>query len=168
MQDRIFTIENNQVVINENCLLIPELKAVVDNYEKPVPALAYVYYMTSIVNPYSELDKDFKQEQILKDYPGDYKPTDEIIIKALDKCDMLYEKAIIKYYESIKGLIYKLQKYNDTVIIDDSKETGNIQHVLKMVEKCGQVIIQFKKAEKERDQELLKTRGNHELAYDQR
>jgi hypothetical protein len=56
--------------------------------------------------------------------------------------------------------------YSRTVIIDDSRETGNIQHVLKIVEKCGNTIEQFRKLEKAKDEEL-RARGDRDIGYDQ-
>lgn len=167
MKDRIFDIQDKTVLINENVLLIPELKALVDKYEQPVLALAYCYYMTSPSSPYSEYEEDLKEEMLLADYKGDYNKTDLEIANAINKLTEMYKTTVVNYYLSIKKLVDKLATYASTVLVDDSKETGNIQHVLKMVKECGAVITQFKKLEKEKDEELLKTRGNRKLAYDQ-
>ena len=166
MIDKIFTIESQQIVITPDCLLIPELKAVVDNYKDNIAALSYCAYLVSPKSPYSDLDKDSKEEVLLKDYPGDYNVTDEIICRAIDKLELLYTSTTINYFNSIKILVDNVALYARTALIDDSKETGNIQHLLKMMDKCGTHIEQFRKLEEAKDSEL-KTRGNHILAYDQ-
>lgn len=165
MIDKIFEVENSAIVLSPHCLLIPELKAIVDKYEDYFNALAYCAYMTSPKSPYSDLEGDLREETLINDYPGDYKLTDIEICQAIDKLELLYPSTTINYFKSTQILVNKLALYSRTVTIDDSKETGNIQHVLKIVEKCGNTINQFRQLEKAKDDEL-KTVGNHDLAYD--
>ena len=164
--DKIFVIDNNQVTVSVDCLLIPQLKAVVDKYDDHIQALTYCAYMVSPQSPYSDLEKDLKEETLLSDYPGSYKVTDIEICQAIDKLEDLYPSTTTNYFKSTKILVDKLGVYSRTVIIDDSRETGNIQHVLKIVEKCGKTISEFRILEAAKNEEL-KTRGNHQLGYDQ-
>ena len=39
MIPEFFDIQNGTVIINHNCLSVPELKAIHDEYEDPIPAV---------------------------------------------------------------------------------------------------------------------------------
>lgn len=162
----IFDIVNDQVVINENVLLIPCLKKIKDKYEDYIPALTYVYYMTSPSSPYKNIPELEKSEKIHSEYPGDYSPLDKEITEALSWLEEKYLTPTRRFYLSNKAALEKLGQYLDSVILDDSKETGNIGHVLRMVEKCGKVMEEFKKLEKQNDEEARKTRTKTKIAYD--
>ena len=61
MIPEIFDIVSGKIVVNENVLLIPELKAVHDKYKDPIPALSFLHYKYSPKGPYCntpEADKD--------------------------------------------------------------------------------------------------------------
>lgn len=161
----IFEIVNGKVVINENVLLIPSLKRVKDKYKQPIQALTYLYYMTYPNSPYRNIPEIDKSDKIVKDFPGDYSPLDIEITEALSWLEEHYLTPTRRFYLSNKVAIEKLGQYLEAVILDDSKETGNISHVLRMVEKCGKVIEEFKKLEKQHDEEMKK-RTNTRIAYD--
>lgn len=166
MIDKIFTIENSEITISSNTLLIPELKAIVDKYNDASKALAYCAFLVSPSSPYSDLEQEEREKILLVDYAGDFKPTDKEICDAIIKLELLYPSTTVNYFKSTQILVNKLALYSRTVIIDDSRETGNIQHVLKIVEKCGNTIEQFRKLEKAKDEEL-RARGDRDIGYDQ-
>lgn len=162
----IFEIVNKNVVVNENVLLVPCLKRVYEKYKDPIQALSYLYFMTYPNSPYRNVPEIDKSDRISKEYPGDYSPLDKEITEALSWLEEHYTSPTRRFYLSNKTAIEKLGQYLDGVILDDSKETGNITHVLRMVEKCGKVIEEFKKLEKQHDEEMRKTRTNTKIAYD--
>lgn len=165
---KIFDIENGRVIINPHCLLIPELKALRENYEG-IEVFCYVAFLfkETIDNPYGNLEKDIRKEVLLKDFPGAYRPSDELVCKAIDKLQDLYETPITKYFKQVRGLLEKVGNYAATVIIDDGKE-GNMTHVLKIIKEVGMVAKQFADAEKVKLEDELKGKGGKALAYDQR
>ena len=160
----VFDIKDGKVIVNPNVLLIPELNLVYEAYG--TPALAYLYYRTSvsIKNPYRHLPEEEKDLTLTRDFPGSYKVTDELICNALIKLES-FEPTIVRYYKSIKHLVDRLSNWANTVVIDDSKE-GNMNYILKMIEKIGTVTDNFQKAEKAVVEMEQKTRGNQKIAYD--
>ena len=66
MIPEIFDILNGQVIINHNCLSIPELKAVHDRYKDPIPAFNFLHYMYSQKGPYCNTPEDDNDGQKYK------------------------------------------------------------------------------------------------------
>lgn len=165
MTDRIFTIENHQVVISPDILLIPWLKVIHDKYKEPIKALSYCKYMAEPRGIYTEFEEDVRKERIMQDFPGDYNSTDKEICIAVEKLKDSYMTTTIAYFEANKKMIQKLTAYLIATEIDDSKE-GNLAHIRGLLKECKNTIRDFKAAEKEVEEEL-NTRGGKELAYDQ-
>lgn len=162
----IFYTEENQLRINENCLLIPELKAVVDAYEDPIPALAYINFMTNPESPYHELLASEKEEMISKDVGGDFGTDDEVIINALEKCRKLYYTPIQEYYEGQKNSMIVMGRFlkslteNSIVMGRD----GNLTDVRNLQKEAGRTMESFMKLEKLwKEQVQQKMRGGAEL-----
>lgn len=160
----VFDIQDGRVIINPNILLIPELKEVYEAYG--LNAIAFLYYKTSVStkNPYRTLPEEERDEVLLRDFPGDYHPTDDTIANAILKLES-FKPTAVRYYESIKSLVERLSTWANTVVIDDTKE-GNMNYILKMIEKVGTVADNFQKAEKAVLESEQKTRGNQKIAYD--
>lgn len=162
----IFEIENGAVKININCLLIPELKRIYEAYDDPLPVFAFLHFVTHPDSSYMRLDDDVIEEEVYKDYPGEYTPNDQLVAEARLKLEKLFMTPTEKYFRSLKHGLEKLGNYVDTVIISDSKEFGNIQYVQKALNEAGKTIESFKKLEKQRDDERKKGRGNKQESWD--
>ena len=165
MTDRIFEIDNFQVVINQDILLIPWLKAVHDKYKDNIQALSYCKYMAEPTGVYSDFDEVTKEEKIYQDFPGDYKVTDKEICEAIAKLKECYMSTTVAYFEANKAMVHKLTAYLLATEIDDSKE-GNMAHIRGLLKECKNTIKDFNAAEKE-IQEEIRTVGDKEIAYDQ-
>lgn len=162
----IFEIRDGKVVINENVLLIPRLKAVHEAYEDNIQALSYCHFMTHPASPYRNDDEEFQSELIYKEFPGTYKPVDKVICQAIEWLEARNLTTTRKFYIANKKLVEKLSAYAETVILDDSKDTGNIAHAMRLIEKCGKIIDEFRKLEKRHDEDMRKSRTNAKIAYD--
>jgi hypothetical protein len=79
----MFDIVQGNVVINHNCLSIPELKAIHDEYEDPIPAFNYLHFLFDIDSPYINMPDMEKEETLLIDFPGDYTLEDPVMIAAI-------------------------------------------------------------------------------------
>ena len=167
MEDKIFDIENGKIVINQHCLLIPWLKAIIDEYKEPINALCYVKYYSDIVGPYSDFGDDIKKEELLKDFPGEYSPEDLVIIEAIDKLQERWKyETTLRHFSSVRRLVNKFSDYADSVILDDGKDTNNIASAQRIVKDCLKTVKDFRSIEKVVQEDILKTRGNKEVAYD--
>ena len=163
---KIFEVKNKVVVINENVLMIPEFKAVVDAYKDPLPALSFIYYMSDPWSPYLNEPEETRTEKVFKDYPGEYKLTDSIVHDAIDKAEEFYTSPTDRFFKANKSAIDKMSVYLETTEIDDSKDTGNIANFMRITEKCEKIMEAFDKLKQKREEELKKARGKGRLGYD--
>jgi hypothetical protein len=170
MQIKIFDIHNGNVIINHNCLSIPELKAVHDAYEDPLPAFNFLHYMYDIESPYANIPEGEKEEVIIHDFPGDYTLEDEEMINAIKKLEQLYVTPTYRYYQDNKILLEKLGEFARTAKITAGRD-GNISALTAQIKSVGKTIMEFKQLEKVVLAELEETkgraRGGKKLAYDQ-
>lgn len=151
----IFDVEDGVVRVNANCLLIPELKKVVDYYQDPIPALAYVYYMTAPNSPYANLPEPDKQASVSEDMGGTFGLEDDLILMAMDKMKRLFETPTSRYYDAIKrSLDMTSEEINKITVLSFDRNTGNAEMLDKMQLNAGKKIEAFKKLEKIRDEEI--------------
>ncbi len=170
MIPEIFDIQGGVVVINHNCLSIPELKAICDFYENPIPALNFLYYKYDPTGPYCNIDQEEKEEVLLKDFPGDYTLEDEVMINAIEKLDNLMITPTYRYYLDNKILLEKMGKFARTAPITTGRD-GNLAALTMQIKSVGKTIQEFKQLEKVVLQELAEgkshVRGGRRKAYDQ-
>lgn len=170
MLPRIFDISNSQVVINHNCLAIPELKAIYEKYEDPIPAFNYLHFRFDPESPYHNMVEEEKDEMLAKDFAGEYSLEDEEMLAAINKLEVLYMTPTYRYYLDNKILLEKLGKFARTQPITAGRD-GNITALSGQIKSVGKTILEFKQLEKtvldEINEMKGKTRGNKKLAYDQ-
>lgn len=170
MIPEIFDIENGQVVINHNCLAIPELKAVHDKYTDPIPAFNFLHYMYYPKGPYCNTPEEDKEEILLTDFPGEYNLEDEEMINAMTKIESFIMTTSYRYYLDNKILLEKLGKFARTSPITSGRD-GNLTALNAQARSTGKTLSEFKVMEKEINKELdemrIKVRGNKKKAYDQ-
>jgi hypothetical protein len=170
MTIRIFDIQNGKVIVNINCLLVPELKAVHDEYEDPIPALSFLHYYFDHTGPYANLPENIKEETLLNDFVGDYTLEDEVMQAALKKLELLFMTPTYRYYLDNKILLEKLGTFARNTPITTGRD-GNLAALAMQVKSVGKTIQEFKQLEKIVLQELNESsnriRGDKKLAYDQ-
>lgn len=170
MNIQMFDIHDGNVVINHNCLSIPELKAIHDAYKNPIPAFNFLYYMFDINSPYINIEEEVKEETLLTDFPGEYTLEDEVMIAAIKKMEELYVTPTYRYYLDNKILMEKLGKFARTASVTTGRD-GNIGALQSQVKSVGKTIMEFKQLEKVAMDEISegknRARGGKKLAYDQ-
>lgn len=169
MTPKIFDIQNGNIIINEECLLIPELKAVVDYYDDPIPALSYLYFMYNPSSSYINYPEHEKEDFIISDYPGDYTTEDDVIIDAARKLESLYMTPTYRFYLDNKILLERLGEYGRNASITAGKD-GNYSAVQSQIKGVGKMITEFKQLEevvkKELEENNISVRGQKRTAYD--
>jgi hypothetical protein len=169
MKIKLFDISDGIIVVNEECLLIPELKAVVDYYSNPIPALSYLHFMYDPASAYNNRPSDEKEEDILEDYPGEYTTEDDVIIDAARKLKKLYTTPTLQFYLDTKVLLEKLGKYGRENEVTSGKD-GNYSAMQTQIKSVGTTIEQFKKLEESVQREIeemgMDVRGQKRLSYD--
>jgi hypothetical protein len=170
MLPEIFTIEKGKVLISPNCLLIPELKAIHDKYEDPIPAFSYLHFKFDPLSPYANMEEDIKEDTLLIDFAGDYTLEDQEMLDAIKKLESLYVTPTYRYYLDSKILLEKLGTFARMTPITTGRD-GNLSALAMQVKSVGKTIQEFKQLEKIVLQELSegkgRTRGNKKIAYDQ-
>lgn len=163
----IFDIEDDKVKVNVNCLMIPELLAVTKKYEHPVSPLSYIYHKTSPKSAYGNIPESDKDEVLLSDFPGDYSPEDEEIVKAIEKMNFLYTTPTRKFFLNAKKGLETLGEYLSTAQISDGKD-GNFAAFGMSFTRIGKIIQEFKQLEKfYEDESKTNLRGGWEKGYDE-
>lgn len=168
MIPQIFDIVSGNVVINENCLLIPEFKAVVKAYKDPLPAFTFLHYLHSPDGPYCNIPEDDKEDVVSMDFPGEYSLEDEVMIVAMAKMKSFFTTPTYRYYQDQKYLLEKLGKFARTTPITAGKD-GNINAFSAQIRSTTKTINEFKALESIVLKELSnarKVRGGKKLAYD--
>ena len=170
MIPEIFDIDNNHIVINKDCLLIPELKKISEKYKDPIPAFAYLHYKFSPKGAYCNVPEEDKDEILLMDFPGEYTLEDEEMINAINKMQFLYISPTYRYYLDNKVLMEKLGKFVRENPITVGRD-GNMTAMQAQVKNAGRTMADFKELEKIVQQEIdefkTKIRGGKRISYDQ-
>jgi len=170
MIPEIFDIANGKVVVNENVLLIPELKAVHDEYADPIPALSFLHYKYHPKGPYCNVPEDDKEDILILDFPGEYTLEDPVMITAMEKMASFMISPTYRYYLDSKVLLEKLGAFGRTTPITSGRD-GNASVLNSQIAKVGKTMAEFKQLEKIVNQELdehkARVRGDKRKAYDQ-
>ena len=170
MIPEIFDIANGKVVINENVLLIPELKAVHDEYPDPIPALSFLHYRYHPKGPYCNVPEDDKEDILIMDFPGEYTLEDPAMIAAMEKMASFMISPTYRYYLDSKILLEKLGAFGRTATVTAGRD-GNASVLNAQVRSVGKTMTEFKQLEKivqqELDEHKARVRGDKRKAYDQ-
>lgn len=160
MKIKIFDVDAGGVLPSENCYIVPELKAIIDAYEDPIPALSFLYGMTDPSSPYVNYPEADKEEIIWADFPGDYTTEDDEMIAALNKLKELYSTPVTRLYRSAKIGLEKLGKYLETTQIEGGRD-GNLAAYSTALTRMGKTAEDLKKIEKmvDAEQDEYTTRG---------
>ena len=170
MIPEIFDVEDNHVVITPNCLLIPELKAIVDKYKDPIPALSFLHYLYCPKGPYCNVPEEDKEEILLQDYPGEYTLEDTEMLAAMEKLASFTMSPTYRYYLDNKVLLEKLGKFAREQPVTAGRD-GNFAGMQSQIKSVGKTAQEFKQLEKmvreELDENKTRVRGDTRKAYDQ-
>lgn len=166
---KIFDLQGRTVVLNTNCLLIPELKAIVEEYKDCyLNVLSFVHFWTDPESPYDRVPEDQKEAKIRRDYPGKYTLSDPSVQAAIHKVDTLMELPEERLYKTAKiaadNMEGALIRFSEA--LEDLKEVDILMKVLRQVQQVAESLGQTRQA---RDNARInqKVRGAARIAYDQ-
>lgn len=159
---KLFDIDNDRVLVNENVLLIPLFKSIYDKYG--IKGLSFINFMSNPDSPYSNFELGVKEKVIKEDLELEF--TDcPLIYDGIKKVEEMYSTPINRFYIGQQIMMDRISEYLRTTQLDDSRD-GNYNEILKTFEKAEKIRVAFENTKKARDKEL-KTRGNSRKAYDQ-
>lgn len=169
---RLIDIENGVVIPTEHCYTIKWLKAVIDKYPEKdahMSALAYIFYMTcpSQENPHYNVPEDDKEDIIMESIDILFDTEDDVIIKALEEAEKLYETPTVRAYRGIKKMLDNLSDYMGETKIVHGRD-GNISALIQAAKNLPGIRESFKGLEKDLAAEQEQhVRGDKKLSYDQ-
>lgn len=170
--NKILTVKDDLIVIDENVLSIPELKAVLDHYTETVDrrtailALSYLHYTYDVESPYFELQEEERESTIRKDFRGNYNPKfDQVMIDAAEKMKS-FETAVSRLVRACKINLDKISNYLEITEISTGKD-GNLSEVIRMHEKMPIILKNFRAAERDLMAEVVKNRSQSKNAIDE-
>lgn len=165
---KIFDIVDKKVVININCLLIPELNAVYEEYNScKINAMSFVHFMSAYESPYENIGLD-KAEKIMKDFPGNYNETDPTIKKAINKILELEEiEEDRMFHTAMKTSVIAREKLEGmSQLASTLKE---LETTMKILERIPVIVKSLDMTRKLRDsaKKVGTKNPNKAIAYDQ-
>ena len=168
MLPKIFDIQNEKVILNENILRIPILRNLYDEYgEEALNMLSIIWFYCDIESPYTNYEEETKLDIIIDDLgfsSREYKLNDSFV-DALDWVKDKYVTTGEKFYLNHKKNIENLGLWAANSLVSDGLG-GNIKDKIAMakeVRKLYQELVAFENEIKS----SLKARGQSDLAYDQ-
>ena len=168
---RLFDIENGAVIKSEHCYTLAFLKNIVEAYpEEHMKIIQYLFYMSCPnpeMNPFFNVPEHEKEEIIIEEVGLEVSLEDELIIKGVERCKMLYETPTYRAYVGIKSMLDRLARYMETTPIEHGRD-GNITALTNTAAKFDAIRQAYKSAYTDMAQEQESTvRGGQGLAYDQ-
>ena len=168
---KLFDIQNDEVIPSEHCYALEFLKVIMDEYpETYLQVYKYLFYMTCPnpdMNPFFHLPENDKEEIIIEEVGLEESTEDDYIVKALVKCQKMYETPTHRAYLGIKKALDNMATYMANTPITDGRD-GNISQIRAVPKDFDAIRQSFKGAYKDlQDEQQTSVRGGQGLAYDQ-
>jgi hypothetical protein len=163
----LLNIENEKVVPGIECYTIPELKAILDGYEKEeaIEILTYLHFLYHPKSAYKNIPEHERKEVILeKTRTLDWTDDDMIVVNAERIIKEMFLSPTRRFFEDAKYALERLGKYMRTTQISDGKD-GNFGTYSMNLTRLGKILDDFKKLEKAvEEEEKTQIRGDQETS----
>jgi hypothetical protein len=172
MTIKLFDLENGVIKATEHCYTINWLHDIMVNYpDNYLKIYTYIFYMTCPnpeLNPFFNMPDDDKEDLIVESIGLDVSTDDDLIVKAIEKCDILYTTPTLRAYNGIAKMLDNLSYYMGTANITAGRD-GNINSLVAAAKNYDAIRASFKGAYKDLQEEQNKSsvRGGQSLGYDQ-
>ncbi len=171
MIPRIFEVtEDQRLKISPECFIIPELYAIIEEYElNAEPYLIHAYYSTAPDSIYINYPHTQREDAITADIIqryGEYNYDAPVLKEAVERLKEIFTTRTARYYESIGRSIDNMCNFLDNTEIAQGKE-GNLAEIHRIQKEAGNTIKSYKELEKVRENEIKESmRGSGELGYE--
>jgi hypothetical protein len=168
---KLFDLENGVIKATEHCYTINWLHDIMVNYpDNYLKIYTYIFYMTCPnpeLNPFFNMPDDDKEDLIIESIGLDVSTDDDLIVKAIEKCDILYTTPTLRAYNGIAKMLDNLSYYMGTANITAGRD-GNINSLVAAAKNYDAIRASFKGAYKDllEEQNKSSVRGGQNLAYD--
>jgi hypothetical protein len=169
---KLFDLENGVIKATEHCYTINWLHDIMVNYpDNYLKIYTYIFYMTCPnpeLNPFFNMPDDDKEDLIIESIGLDVSTDDDLIVKAIEKCDILYTTPTLRAYNGIAKMLDNLSYYMGTANITAGRD-GNINSLVAAAKNYDAIRASFKGAYKDllEEQNKSSVRGGQSLGYDQ-
>jgi len=168
---KLFDVQNNEVIPTEHCYALDFLSIIMEKYpDTYLQVYKFLFYMTCPnpdMNPFFHLPENDKEEIIIEEVKLEESTEDDCIIKALEKCQKMYETPTHRAYLGIKKALDNMATYMANTPITDGRD-GNISQIRAVAKDFDAIRQSFKGAYKDlQDEQQTSVRGGQGLAYDQ-
>lgn len=167
---RLFEIENNVVKPTEHCQMIKWLRVIQEKYpENALKIYAYIFYMAcpSEENPFFNMQRDLREEVVIRDLEIDFDVEEDEILDALQKAYKMYETPTVRAYNGITTMLDNLTEYMETTAVTAGRD-GNINSLLRIAKEFDAIRQSYKGVAKDLAAEQEShVRGGQDLGYDQ-
>lgn len=169
---KIFDIVDKKVIINENTLLIPAFKRILEEYnDRSLDVFSFIYYYCDYKSPFSDYAEDQREETLMKLFNSDgiFTLEDEVVIEAMDQYNMLQKTTSMELLEGAKMAMHKMADYLRNVSIIDGRD-GNIAQVSGILKQMGTTVASFEELQEQVEKEMEKAtvRGNKHVGSRER
>jgi hypothetical protein len=174
---RLFEVNDKVAIPGPACYVIEWLKVFMEEEEyqedkEYLKIYAFLFYMSCFDTRENVFltRPELTREQDIYDYLGcSFSLEDENIIFALKQCKKMYSTSISRTYESISGLIDKIEHSISKANVVLSGKDANIKNLMQIMKEFKEMKESFEEAYKDLEEESNdRARGNVELSYDQR
>jgi len=165
----LFDVQDKKVCPAAVCYIIPELKAIMNNFPNEyLDVYAYIFFTTcpDAMNVYNQLDEERKEEVILADLKPKFYLDDLSIITAIEKCKKLYETPTLRAFNGAKRALDRIARYLEETEITDGKE-GSSMTIDRYMSKLADYTDTYNTLENKLREEQAKARGAAKIRYDQ-
>lgn len=155
---KLFDIVEKRVIINENILLIPTFKRVVDKYgDKCLDVFCFIHYYCNYKSPFFEYTDENKEEKLMELYNPDgiFTMEDPEIIEAMKLYNEIQWTPTMELVEAAKIMIHKMAAYLKTASLTDGKD-GNITQIGNIMKQLGPNVASYDELKEHVEKEKAK------------
>lgn len=171
----IFTIKNNQIILDPDAFLVPEFHAIYSrdkskDKSQALKELAYIYFYNDLKSPYKNKPPLEREESLRKDFIKDSNwKSDSLIQQASLKYQELQETPSMRYLAASINAADKLIEYFNSIDWNERTDKGlpvfKVNEVVTALSKADEIRSTLEKLRDKVEQEIsTKTvRGGREL-----
>lgn len=165
MTPKIFDYEEGQILLTPECLMIPEVKKIIDKYGENdcKPYLAFAHLMTWINSPYRNYDVDEKKDLVVFDVlntVGEFDPEDPLLDPCIEKLSEMNTTPLTLFFMDIEQELHRMRKY----LGNNEISSENIDTRFRILKEAGTVTASYNKTKAAAEDEAkIKGRGKAQI-----
>lgn len=167
----LFEVNNGELKPTRHCYALRFLKVIMDEFpEDYLDIYKYLFYMSCpdpVHNPYCNMNSVIREEKIIRDNKFKFSTEEDLIIIALEKCELLYDTPAVRMFNTLKDTIDNLQDWVSNTQFTSGRG-GSVGEIMSIVKNFGKLQEEFNYTARllHEEQKNFGKRGGGQLAYD--